>query len=76
VLVEEDIPEAISISEAFELASQIPELGFSRIKIAFVDRYADQAELNEFAEIVATNRGAFGRFFIDLAEAEDWLLKD
>ncbi len=76
VLVEEDIPEAISMGEAYELATEIPTLGFSRIKIAFVDRYADQVELNQFAELVATNRGVNGRFFTQFDEAENWLLED
>ena len=76
VLVEEDIPEAISMGDAYELATEIPTLGFSRVKIAFVDRHADQVELNQFAELVATNRGIHGRFFTEFDEAEKWLLED
>ncbi len=76
VLVEEDIPEAVSMGDAYELATEIPTLGFSKVKVSFVDRYADQVELNQFAELVATNRGLNGRFFTEFSEAEKWLLAD
>ena len=73
LLVEEDIPEAVSYSEMYSIAAELPEL-FRGISIAFVDRYAEQAELNSFGELVAQNRGVRGRFFADAADAEAWLL--
>lgn len=72
LLVEEDIPEAVSFSEMYSIASELPGLFFG-IAIAFVDRYADQADLNSFGELVAQNRGVRGRFFTDTATAEEWL---
>ena len=72
VLVEEDIPDAVSYSDMYRIASELPEM-FRDITIAFVDRHAEQAELNEFGELVAQNRGVYGRFFTDTAAAEEWL---
>ena len=72
VLVEENIPEVVSVSEMYAIASELPDM-FLDVSIAFVDRYADHAELNSFGELVAQNRGVRGRFFGDLASAEEWL---
>lgn len=74
LLVEEDIPEAVSVAEMYGIASELIEM-FVGIVIAFVDRYADQAELNSFGELVAQNRGVRGRFFTSFDDAEAWLLK-
>lgn len=72
LLVEENIPEIVSFSEMYNIASDLPDL-FLGVSVAFVDPYADQAELNSFGELVAQNRGVRGRFFADVASAEDWL---
>ena len=72
VLVEENIPEVVSVSEMYAIASELPDL-FLGVSIAFVDPYADQAELNSFGELVAQNRGMRGRFFADVESAEEWL---
>ena|SRR5687768_2787405 len=75
VLVEEDIPEAVaSVFELYQFAAELPKFGFAGIYIAFVDRYIEQNELNEFVELVASNRGLMGRVFNDVTEAEKWLL--
>ena len=63
----------VSFSDMYRIAAELPEL-FLGIAIAFVDRYADQAELNSFGEMVAQNRGVRGRYFADTANAEAWLL--
>ena len=72
LLVEENIPEAVSVSEMYAIASELPDR-FLDVSLAFVDPYADQAELNSFGELVAQNRGVRGRFFADVASAEEWL---
>jgi hypothetical protein len=72
VMVDENISEGVSVAEMFQIAAELPEM-FSGIAIAFVDRHADQAELNEFGELVAQNRGVIGRFFVDFESAEQWL---
>ena len=60
-------------SDMYRIASELPDM-FLGIAIAFVDRYADQAELNSFGELVAQDRGVRGRYFSDAEKAEDWLL--
>lgn len=73
LFVEEDIPEAVGFSDMYRIAAELPEM-FRGIIIAFVDRYADQTELNTFGELVAQNRGVRGRLFADAEAAEKWLL--
>ena len=74
LLIVEDIEEVVSLTEMYQIASEIPELGFSGVRMAFVDRYIEQKNLNEFGEIVATNRGIYGKIFDNVVEAEKWLL--
>jgi hypothetical protein len=76
VLVEEDIKENVSMSEMYRIASELPELGFFGIRLAFVDRQIEQHQLNQFGETVATNRGLFSRVFNNFEEAEKWLLSE
>lgn len=74
VLIDENIVESASLMDTYQLASEIPSMGFSSVRIAFVDRYLDQQEINSFGELVAVNRGLIGRVFNDTASAEAWLL--
>lgn len=74
VLVDENIAGVVTMAEMYQVASDLAAV-VQGIKIAYVDRFADQAELNEFGELVAQNRGIVGRFFVDIAEAEAWLLE-
>lgn len=74
VLVEEDFETDTSILEKYELVSHGHELGFTGIKIAFIDRNPEQMKGNLFAETVACNRGLFGKVFSNVEEAEKWLL--
>ena len=76
LLIVEDIKEAVSTMDMYQIASEIPLLGLNGIRIAFVDRYIEQQSINEFGEIVATNRGIYGKIFNDVEEAEKWLLAD
>lgn len=76
VLIEENIDSNGTMAEAYELASEIPKMGFGDCKVAFFDRYLDHNEVNEFAELVATNRGLTGRVFNDYDEALSWLLDE
>ncbi len=74
VLIDENIEQSVSMAEVFQLASELPKMGFGSTRVAFVDRYLDQQELNAFGELVAVNRGLSGKVFNDVAEAESWLL--
>lgn len=74
LLIVEDIKESVSQMDTYQIASEIPNLGMNAIRIAFVDIYIEHQALNEFGEIVATNRGIYGKIFNDVDEAEKWLL--
>lgn len=74
VLIDENIVESVSMAEVFQLASEIPKMGFGSTRVAFVDRYLDQQEVNSFGELVAVNRGLRGKVFNDITEAETWLM--
>lgn len=76
VLIEEDIKENISMSDMYRFASEIPELGFHGVRIAFFDRQESQHQLNQFGETVATNRGLVSRVFNNFAVAEKCLLSE
>ncbi|MCU1289636.1 MAG: hypothetical protein JWN60_1865 [Acidobacteria bacterium] len=76
VLIEEDIPIAISMGDMYQLGTDISQMGFRGVRIAFYDRYAEQNELNEFGELVTVNRGLYGKIFNDVNEAETWLLSE
>lgn len=76
VLIEEDIKENISMSDMYRFASEIPQLGFHGVRVAFVDRQESQHQLNQFGETVATNRGLSSRVFNNFTEGEKWLLSE
>jgi hypothetical protein len=73
-LVVEDIAESGTIAEAYQLCSEFPQMGYLGIKVAFIDRHADQSEENQFGELVAVNRGINVKIFNDMEEAVKWLL--
>ena len=74
VLVEEDFETDNEIIDTYEIVSQGHKVGFTRIKIAFVDRHNSQMNNNLFGETVARNRGIQGKVFSNIKEAEKWLL--
>jgi hypothetical protein len=74
VLVDEDLGQQPELIDIYEVAALLSTMGFQGATIAFVDRQLDHLDFNKFAETVAVNRGVKGRVFIDLAEAEAWLL--
>jgi hypothetical protein len=76
VLIEEDIAEVVSMTDMFRLANDLPQMGFLGVRVAFFDRYAEHNELNEFGELVAVNRGLYGKIFNEIDKAKEWLLSD
>lgn len=76
ILVFEEIKEVVSATEMYKIAAEIPEMGFTGVRIAFVDRYLEQQGINEFGSMVAGNRGLIGKIFNNVKEAEEWLLKN
>lgn len=73
VLVEEEISEITSLVDVFRTASELPQLGFSRIRLAFVDHYAKHEDINKFGLLVAAKRGMDVQIFDSVAEADKWL---
>jgi hypothetical protein len=77
LLVDEDLEQPMaSMSEVFHSASERPSMGLISVKIAFVDRHLNHHEVNQFGELVTTNRGLHCKVFYDLAEGESWLVSD
>ena len=45
-------------------------MGLGQARIALVDCYLEQNEINKFGELVAVNRGVNGKIFNDVKSAE------
>jgi hypothetical protein len=73
VLIEENISAGATKEDAYRVASEMPELGFAGIRIAYVDRFIDQEEVNEFGRDVAVHNGIDVRLFNDQEMADRWL---
>lgn len=76
VLIVEDIDESTSIADVYQVGAEISQMGFFGIRIAFVDSHIGHHDLNQFGEMVALNRGLYGKVFNDPAEAEKWLVSE
>lgn len=76
ILVVEDIPEAIEISEVHQLVTELAQLPLPvrDIQLAFVDLFDQHKSLNNFGVLVAENRGLSLRQFDSEAQAETWLI--
>ena len=72
VLIEHAIPGRLSTLEIWKIAGQLPEL-YRGITVAFVVHLTERPGNPEFLETVARNRGATGRLFVDVHDAESWL---
>jgi hypothetical protein len=73
LLVEENLSEGLTAAETFTLCTELPKLATAPVRVAFVDRCADHDNLNQFGEMVASNRGLRVRVFPNIEEAERWL---
>jgi hypothetical protein len=73
VLIEENISATASREDVFRIASELPDLGFSDIRMAYIDRFLEQKELNEFGQDVAVDHGVDVQIFRDLESANEWL---
>lgn len=74
VLIVEDLPGGATVAEVYQVAAELPKMGFYGIKVAFVDQHLDQHELNKFGELVAVNRGLYGKVFNNIPAAEEWIV--
>ncbi|HVE38792.1 MAG TPA: hypothetical protein VNM14_02820 [Planctomycetota bacterium] len=73
LLVEHDMPGKLSTLDVYKMASRLPEL-FDGIDVAFVIHRSEIPDNPKFLENVARNRGATGRLFSSVEDAEAWLL--
>ena len=73
LLVEHEVPGALTSTDVYALAKELPEL-FRGVQVAFIIHHATVPVNPEFLQLVARNRGANGRLFETVAEAERWLL--
>jgi hypothetical protein len=73
VLIEENISATASKEDVYRTASELPELGFAGVRMAYVDRFTDQKEINEFGHDVAVDNGIDVQIFATQAEADAWL---
>jgi hypothetical protein len=72
VLVEHQVGGRLSTLEVFKIGSQLPGL-YDGIYVGFVIHTTEVPDNPRFIQDVARNRGAMGRLFQTLQEAEKWL---
>ena len=75
VLFAADIIKQMNLLDVFQAASDLVGMGFTGIKIAFVNPNPSHYNNTKFAEIVGDNGGMYGKIFQDANEAKSWLLK-
>ncbi|HTK38936.1 MAG TPA: hypothetical protein VL325_10625 [Pyrinomonadaceae bacterium] len=73
VLIEENISATTSEDDVIRTASELPQFGFANIRMAYIDRFTDQRELNEFGRQIAVKSGVDVRIFNTFGDADDWL---
>lgn len=73
VLIEENISAGTTKGDAYRVASELPQLGFAGIRMAYVDRFLEQEEVNEYGRDVAVHNGIDVRLFNDQETADRWL---
>ena len=72
VLVEHKVGGSLSTLEVFKIGSQLPGL-YEGIYVGFVIHTTEVPDNPRFIQDVARNRGAKGRLFHNIKEAEEWL---
>ena len=75
VCIEENITGTASDEDVARIATELTDLGFADIRMAYIDRFQEQAELNEMGQDIAVDNGADVQIFKDQLEAERWLAK-
>lgn len=73
VLVEENISATASPEDISRAAADLAEFGFSDIHMAYLDRFSEQKEINEFGQDIAVDHGVDVKLFGDMAAAHKWL---
>jgi hypothetical protein len=73
VLVEENISATATEEDIARAAADLPDFGFSDIRMAYLDRFSEQKEINEMGEDIAVDHGVDVKLFNDMAAADKWL---
>jgi hypothetical protein len=73
LLLERDIPDMLPDGALFFIAEKFQKM-IAGIKVAFVNKFAENDEAFDFAVRVGTNRGADYGIFDNATNAERWLL--
>ena len=73
VLIEENISATTSEDDVIRTATALPQLGFANIRMAYIDRFTDQNQLNEFGQQVAVKSGVDVKIFNTFGDADNWL---
>jgi hypothetical protein len=73
VLIEENNSATTSEDDVIRTATELPRLGFANIRMAYIDRFTDQSDLNEFGRQIAVKSGVDVRIFNTFGDADSWL---
>ncbi|MBC7447588.1 MAG: hypothetical protein H7330_05960 [Hymenobacteraceae bacterium] len=76
LLVQESFLNDVSMPAMTEVVLFVAEMGFRDLKLAFVDEQVEQLPSNRIAEALAVSYGLSVKVFVELGEAEKWLLAD
>ena len=74
LMIERSIPQTLSESELETVAIEFILMGMADIKVAFLDKRAENLEPLRSAMIARNSRGAWADVFTNIDEAERWLL--
>ena len=51
-------------------------MGYAGLRVAYIDRFSDQKEVNEFGAEVAVHNGIKVEMFSDHGKAVEWLTRE
>ena len=76
VCIEENISGTASEDDVVRIASELADLGFRDIRMAYIDRFQnEQQEMNEMGQEVAVEHGVQVQIFKNQVDADNWLSK-
>jgi len=73
VVIEENISAIASEEDVVKIASEMPQLGYETLRVAYIDRFLEQKEINEMGQENAHDHGFDLQIFQNQLEAETWL---
>lgn len=73
VMIEENISATATEEDIARAAEDLPKFGFLGIRMAYLDRFTEHMELNEYGQDIAVDHGVNVKLFYDQAAADKWL---